>query len=480
MNKLTIVGLGPGHLNYLTMEAMQVLKESQVVYLRTDKHPVIDSLKEMGVSFESYDYLYETSEEFDEVYQGIKNDILEKLKISDITYAIPGNPFVAEKTVQLLMSEYGADMIRVVHGTSFLDAIITRLGVDPVDGMRIVDCLKLDQAYAANDDAMVCIQCYDAIVASELKIWLSEMYMDDHPVVVLKAVGIPELEEIVHLPLYELDRYQGYDHLTSVVVLKNKATKRASYDDLVRIMKLLRSENGCPWDREQTHVTLTPYVLEEAYEVAEAIVSGDLFALEEELGDLLLQIVFHAQIGRENGDFAMAEVLDGICEKMVSRHPHVFGEITALNSEEVLDNWEAIKKEENKHETVTDTMMKFGKSLPALFRSYKVQHKASKAGFDWKELDPVFKKLHEEIDELKEALKNESSDGIAEETGDLLFTVVNIARKLQVDVELCLHQATDKFIDRFSRVEAEFTSLGRKMENSDLEMLEKAWERAKK
>jgi tetrapyrrole methylase family protein/MazG family protein len=480
MNKLTIVGLGPGHLNYLTMEALQVLKESTIVYLRTEKHPVISSLQEMGINFESYDYLYESSEEFDEVYEGISRDLLLKLEVSDVVYAVPGNPFVAEKTVQLLMQNYPTDAIKIIHGTSFLDAIITRIGIDPVEGMRIVDCLKLEEASRSNDDSIVCIQCYDAIVASDLKIWLSEMYLDDNLVVVIKAVGIPDLEEVLYMKLYELDRFEGYDHLTSVVVLKNEETKRASYDDLIRIMKKLRSEDGCPWDREQSHESLKPYVLEEAYEVAEAITTGDLFALEEELGDLMLQIVFHAQIGSENGDFTITNVFDAICNKMISRHPHVFNGLEVESSDEVLVNWEEIKKKENNHDTVTDTMNKFGKSLPALFRSYKVQHKASKAGFDWKEIEPVFVKLHEEIDELKEALLKNSIENIAEETGDLLFTVVNIARKLKVDVELCLHSATDKFIDRFSRVEAEFTHLGLKMENSDLEMLEKAWERAKK
>ncbi len=480
MHQLTLLGLGPGHMDYLTMEAYQVLKSSPQVWIRTEKHPIIDPLKAQGVNFISYDSLYDTAEEFEQVYRQIVADVLLNLENQDVVYAVPGNPFVAEKTVQWLTEALPKDQIRVIHGTSFLDAIVTRLQLDPVLGLRVVDCLRLEEASHANDDALVCIQCYNTIVASDLKIWLTGLYQDDHPVMVVRAVGIPEMEEIITMPLYELDRYAQFDHLTSVVVPQHDGTKRWSFDDLVRIMRLLRSEKGCPWDREQNHESLLPYVLEEAYEVAQAIRRGDVFELEEELGDLLLQIVFHAQIGTENGDFSMADVLDAICTKMISRHPHVFSDVLASTSEEVLVNWEAIKQTENNHKTVSDSIKKLSSDLPALFRSEKIQKKAAKVGFDWPDAMPVFDKITEEIEELKEAIAAKNGSGIEEELGDLLFTLVNLARKLGVDSEFALHQSADKFTDRFAIVEAEMADKHLNMSDIPLEELENAWQRAKK
>jgi len=479
MNQLTILGLGPGHVSYLTMEAYDVLKSSQKVWVRTERHPIIKPLQDQGVTFEFYDYLYEQSESFETVYHGIVENVLENLKLGDVIYAVPGNPFVAEHAVNEILTKWPKEHTRIIHGTSFLDAIITRLNIDPVHGLRVIDALRLDNASVANDDILVCIQCYNQVVASDLKIWLSRLYEDEHPIAVVRAVGIPDLEEIYPMELYELDRYSNFDHLTSVVVYQNIKTKRSSFDDLLRIMKTLRSPSGCPWDREQTHETLIPFVLEEAYEVVDAIRSSDSFEIEEELGDLLLQVVFHAQIGDENGDFTISDVLGSICSKMVKRHPHVFADTTVASSDDVLVNWEAIKKEENSHQTVTDVMKKLRPSLPALFRSAKIQQKAAKVGFDWPDALPVFDKLHEEIGELKEAIEKNEPNMIEDELGDLLFTVVNLARKLDVDGELALHGTAQKFIERFEVVEGEMVKNGLNMSNLTIEELENAWQRAK-
>jgi len=467
-------------MDYLTLEAYRVIKGASVVWVRTAQHPIIDHLIAEGVHFESFDALYETSDDFDTVYRGIADRIQEMLIEGDVIYAVPGNPFVAEKAVALLVSEVPKAQIRVVHGASFLDAIITSTKIDPVAGLQVIDALRLEEMPLDNHGTLVCIQCYNAVVAADLKIWLSRLYRDEHPVTVVRGVGIPELEKLETMPLYALDRYEGFDHLTSVVVPRQVATQRHTFKGLLDIMAALRGPEGCPWDREQDHKSLMPFVLEEAYEVAEAIHKDDVFLLEEELGDVLLQVVFHAQIGRENGDFAIEDVIDSICTKMINRHPHVFGSVLAETSEKVLENWEAIKREENQHHTVAQTMSKFTTSLPALFRAYKVQGKAAKVGFDWPNANMVFDKINEEIEELKEAIEAKDENAVSEELGDLLFSVVNLARKLEVDSEFALHGTTQKFIERFQYVEQEMSDNALNMEDLDIEKLEEAWQRAKK
>lgn len=480
MYQLTLLGLGPGHMDYLTMEAYSALKSGQVINLRTEKHPIVDVLREEGVHFESYDSLYESSEDFESVYEGIVADILETLNERDVIYAVPGNPFVAEKAVQALVERVPQSNLRVIHGTSFLDAIVTRTKIDPVEGLKVIDALRLDDMAVENQGYLVCIQVYNTIVASDLKIWLSKLYHEEHPVTVVRGVGIPEMEVVTTMPLYTLDRHPVFDHLTSVVVSNQPQTKRYTFKGLLDIMAKLRGPEGCPWDREQTHATLMPYVLEEAYEVAEALQEDDVFKLEEELGDLLLQVVFHAQIGRENGDFSIEDVLESICGKMVHRHPHVFGTVEVESADEVLVNWESIKKAENQHQTVADTMKKFTPSLPALFRATKVQAKAAKVGFDWPEASLVFDKIAEEIDELKAAVLSDDQEAIQDELGDLLFSVVNLARKLTIDSEFSLHRATEKFQRRFEVVEGQMIANNLNMADLSIDELENAWQKAKK
>ncbi len=369
--------------------------------------------------------------------------------------------------------------LKICHGTSFLDAIITRLGLDPVQGLRVVDALALDKASHTNRDVLVCIQCYDSVVAGNLKIWLSKLYEDDHPVCIVRGVGIDEIEEVTPMSLYELDRYSNYDHLTSVVVYRQEKTSRATIDDLREIMETLRGENGCPWDREQDHLSLKPYVLEEAYEVAECLERDDIFGLEEELGDLMLQVVFHAQIASENGEFELVDVLQGICDKLIHRHPHVFDDVVVTGAAQVNQNWEAIKQRENSHNTTSDVLKKYSRALPALFRSYKVIAKAAKTGFDWQNVEQTFAKYDEEIVELQEAIKNGQQSEIEDEFGDVLFSLVCVARKLDIDAELALHRAIDKFIKRFSCMEQNVSKASLDMKNMSLKQLIEAWQSAK-
>lgn len=249
--------------------------------------------------------------------------------------------------------------------------------------------------------------------------------------------------------------------------------------DLAEIVRILRAPGGCPWDREQTHKTIRRDFLEETYEVIEAINKEDTELLKEELGDVLLQVVFHSQIETEKGSFNLGDVADGICKKMIERHPHVFGTAVAENSEQVLENWDAIKKRTKNQKSQTDSMLSVPREFPALMRADKVQKKASKVGFDWDSAEGAFHKVEEELAELKAAVKNGDSANTLEELGDLLFSVVNVSRFIGVDSEEALTKATDKFIDRFSKVEKLAAEKGIDMKSAELTELDKLWDIAK-
>jgi MazG family protein len=246
------------------------------------------------------------------------------------------------------------------------------------------------------------------------------------------------------------------------------------------IVHRLRAPGGCPWDREQTHESLVPHLLEEAYEVADAIQTGDPELMCEELGDLLLQPVLHAEIASETGAFDLNRMAHMLSEKLIRRHPHVFGESSAADSEAVLTQWDAIKRQEKGTEK-EGLLHGVGTGLPALMRGQKLQKKAARVGFDWPDAKPVFDKLREEIQELEEAVQAQSSTGMKEELGDLLFTVVNLARKLDIDAEPALAAANDKFTKRFHQMEAYLAESGKTLDGSlTLREMDAAWEVVKR
>ena len=256
--------------------------------------------------------------------------------------------------------------------------------------------------------------------------------------------------------------------------------ERYDVNDLIDIVEILRSPGGCPWDIEQDHKSIRRDFLEETYEVIEAINKEDKDGLLEELGDVLLQVVFHAQIEREKKSFDFNDVADGVCKKMIERHPHVFGDVNAETSEQVLENWDVIKKQTKKQKSQTESMLSIPCEFPALMRADKVQKKAAKVGFDWDSVEGAFEKVSEELEELKEAVTMGVVENANEELGDLLFSVVNVSRFIGVDSEEALTKATDKFIDRFSKVEQMAEEKGINMKETDLSELDKLWDEAKK
>lgn len=250
------------------------------------------------------------------------------------------------------------------------------------------------------------------------------------------------------------------------------------FDDLVEIMRRLRAPDGCPWDRVQTHTSIRKYVIEEAYEVAEAIDEGDSEQLRAELGDLLLQVVFHAQMASEGGGFSIEDVCTGVASKLERRHPHVFGDLEVVDADTVARNWEAIKADERGPSA--SAIDGVPRAMPALQRAERISEKASRTGFDWPDATGVLEKLDEERAELARALESRDSEEIAAELGDLLLTVANLARKLGQEPELCLGRAVDRFSDRFREVENQVRGAGQNMADLDPEALEERWQAAKR
>ena len=263
------------------------------------------------------------------------------------------------------------------------------------------------------------------------------------------------------------------------MLLNFEFKEKYSIDDLLEIMSILRSPEGCPWDREQNHKSIKKSLIEETYEVIEAINKNDNHLLCEELGDVLLQVVFHSQMAKENGNFDFSDVTDGVCKKLIERHPHVFGDVKADTSAQVLVNWEQIKSKSKNRKTQTDKMLSVPRELPALMRSTKLQEKAAKVGFDWQNVDGALEKIDEETAELKAAINCADKKNIEEELGDLLFSVVNVSRFVGVDAEEALTASADKFLNRFSVVEKLAQERGIDMPNTSLEELDRLWEEAK-
>lgn len=479
---IKVIGLGPGSKDALTMGAVEALREGSKVYLRTYKHPNIEYIKGLGIEFETYDEKYDTLDSFDQVYNAIVEDLIEKHdKYENLIYAVPGHPLVAEKSVNILIKrceEKNIDL-NILPAVSFVDAMMEALKIDPVEGIKIVDAFDIKNQVLDKRIGTVITQVYDKFIASEVKLALSEYYRDDMEIYFVRAAGVKDLESVRKIPLYELDRQEDIDYLTSVYIPKDLNNVR-DFHDLVEIMDTLRGEDGCPWDREQTHETLRRYLVEECYEVVEAIDEQDDDKIIEELGDVLLQVVFHARIGKEEGYFDIYDITEGICNKMIERHPHIFGNAIANTSEQVLSNWEEIKKKEKGLKTYTEELKAIARSLPALTRAEKVQAKAKKVGFDWDNVEAAMDKIIEELEEVKNVYKGNNRAKIQEEVGDLIFSTVNVSRFLDIDPEFALNYTIEKFINRFQYIEDKASQKSLKLQEMTLEQMDEFWEEAKR
>ncbi|AJS60740.1 nucleoside triphosphate pyrophosphohydrolase [Paenibacillus sp. IHBB 10380] len=489
---IIVVGLGSGNPDRLTVGIVRTLQQASQVFVRTKEHPVMSVLEEWNLAYESFDSIYESHDSFPEVYDTIANTLMEHARTgeshSEIVYAVPGHPMVAESTVQLLRERCPKEGItlHVMGGESFLDEAFTRLGFDPIEGFQLLDAAGLSSTLVQPQLHTVIGQVYDVFTASDVKLCLMELYPDDYPVIVGHALGVEGLESILRVPLYELDRVEGYGNLSLIYVPRSDEDhlRQRTFARLHEIVSILRSPDGCPWDREQTHDSLRKNLIEESYEVLETIDEDDPEHMQEELGDLLLQVMLHAQIEEEMGTFNVMDVIQGLNNKLIFRHPHVFGENTAKDSEAALQHWEQMKAEEKRIKGIdvqsVSVLDGIPRDLPALMKAYKLQKKAAKVGFDWDNIEGVFAKVEEELAELREAVEQglDPADQILE-LGDLLFAVSNAARFIGTDPEVALSKTNHKFMTRFHFIEEQLRNQGRTVLDSNVEEMEQIWQLSK-
>ncbi|WP_040213835.1 nucleoside triphosphate pyrophosphohydrolase [Clostridium polynesiense] len=479
---INIIGLGPGSAEALTLGSIKLLKSSSYIILRTAKHPTISYLDDEGIVYSTYDYAYDKFKSFDEVYNYIAEDLIAKHREhGDIVYAVPGHPLVAEKSVELIIAKAEEENIdiNIVPAVSFIDAVLDSLKLDPIKGLKLIDAFDISNQIPDKRVGTVITQVYNHFIASEVKLKLLEFYEDETLIYFVRAAGIKGEESVRKIKLYELDWQEDIDYLTSLYIPADPENKKDFYE-FVDIIDTLRAPGGCPWDREQTHESLKRALIEESYEVIEAIEEMDDNKLIEELGDLLLQVVFHASIGKDEGYFNIHDVIEGISRKMIYRHPHVFGTVSVSDSKEVLNNWDELKRKEQGLKSFTDELNHIAKSLPALIRAEKVQKKAAKAGFDWDNVEEPLNKIFEEAEELKDVYKLQNKAKILDEMGDLIFACVNTCRFLNIPAEEALNSTTNKFIKRFSFIEKTSLEVGKNLEDMSLEEMDYFWEQAKK
>ena len=481
---VVIVGLGPGGRDHITAETLREIDRIRHRFLRTAIHPSAH----LVAGATTFDDLYDEADRFDDVYDEIAARLVAAaVEHGEVLYAVPGSPLVLERTVRILRADERVET-RLLPAMSFLDVAWARLGIDPVEaGVRLVDGHVFATAAAGHTGPMLVAHTHANWVLSDIKLAVDDPdgRLDDTPVTLLLALGTDH-ERVVETTWAGMDHVAAADHLTSLYIPSLGVPVGAGYVRFHELARTLREQ--CPWDIEQTHQSLVPYLIEESYEVVDAIealdpddaASDEL--LIEELGDLLYQIEFHATIAEQEGRFTIADVTQGIHDKLVRRHPHVFGDEHGLTvevdgTEQVLANWEEIKRAEKGRTSVFDGVPG---SLPSLAYAHKIQKKAAKVGFDWPDVDGALPKIAEEAGELVDAAASGDAATTADELGDLLFAVVNVARHLRVDPESALRAAANKFRRRFEQVERLAVERGVDLHTAELATLDSLWDEVKR
>ena len=477
---ITLLGLGPGNPNLLTREAWYLLEGLERLYLRTRHHPVID---ELPVDLELID--------FDDLFQqsSIENP---QLQISDqilalgrqsqgVVYAVPGHPLIDDKTsidIAQRARQEGLPLY-IMDAVSFLDATFKALELLTFPHAVIMDALDLIDAHVppfSPGNPAIIAQISSSVVAGKVKKVLMSLYPGKHLVKFVHSPGT-DSQLVEEFALNTIDECSQLSTLTSLYI--PPLGSAASFESFQEIIAHLRAPDGCPWDREQTHRSLRPHLLEETYELLNALDAQDMDSMQEEFGDLLLQIVLHAQIASESGEFTMSDVLYGIYTKIVNRHPHVFGDLKLEDTKGVLLNWERLKEKERAENGKAEASLLDGVAvaLPALVQAEQYQKRAARVGFDWPDIQGVLDKLEEELREVNSA---EDGDSRADEIGDLIFAVVNLARWYKIDPESALREANERFRKRFFYIEISAHSKGRSITDLSLDEMESLWQEAKK
>lgn len=468
MSKITIAQIPAP--NAMTVSQQTALSQAGRLFLQTQKHPTATAILALGYKFNTMDDFYESAEDFDALNQSIAARLC---GAGDCVYVATGNIQNSQLPAILSAAEQSGVTVQVLPHLSVGDvAFPNRTRSIAVSAHDLPQGLDPEQNYTLEE-------IDSARIAGEAKLFFSEYYPDEWTVsfASIQPNGVYSARDI---KLCELDRQMNYDATCVLYVPSSTYEQRSRHDfeDVMRIVRRLRAPNGCPWDREQTHASLKNALLEECYELIDAIDEADDAHICEEMGDVLLQFALHAAIGEEQCAFTARDACTDLVEKLIYRHPHVFGTVRVGGSDEVLKNWDALKMAQRNQQTQTEVLKSVPKSFPALLRSRKVQKKAADVGFDWSSAKDAFYKIGEETEELRLAMEQNSN--IEEEMGDLLFAVVNVARLLKLEPEFLLMHATDKFVSRFEQMEILAQRQGHSLKDLTFEEQDQLWEKAKK
>jgi tetrapyrrole methylase family protein / MazG family protein len=480
--RITVVGLGPGPADWLSAAAVGVLRRpGALVFARTALHP---ALKALDVRCESFDAVYDRASTLEEVHAAIAERLL-GASADEVALAVPGDGMLGEALLDRLRG--GGAEVRVVPGVPLAIGALATSGVSASEGVQAVEATALggqgvDLRVEVNPRwAAVVVGVYSRAVANEVKLALQHVYPPEHEVVGVYHPGLDD-QRVQHLPLAEIDRGGlPLDHLTHLVLpgVPDYCPTGSAHVLRSIVARLRAPEIGCPWDLQQTHRSLTPYVIEEAYEVVDAIEEDQgPAALAEELGDVLLQVVLHAEIADQSDEFDFNDVVRGLSAKLVRRHPHVFGEVEVRGAADVVRNWDMLKAAEKAGQPPAASALDgVPRTLPALRRAAELSRKAAKAGFDWPNREGTLDKVREELAEL---LAAESLEERREEVGDLLYILAKLANQEGVDPEEALRAANMKFTRRFQALEQIAAERGwPSLTDQPLAELEAAWREAK-
>ena len=471
MHEITVLGLGPGSRDDLTLGAVKALKSAEKVILRTGEGDCAAYLRESGVPFETLDACYEQAEDFDELNRLCLERLTRAAGETPVLYAVP-DP-ARDETVKLL---YEKGLIRkAIPGVSLSAPLLAPAGFP--DARR---CAASSLPDAVGDEPLLIEEIDDGLLAGEIKLRLLPVYGEEQPVRFFPPEEPGKEIRCLTIPLEELDRQKAYGATCAALIVPLPLTekKRFTVRDLIGIMRVLRSPGGCPWDRAQTHQSLRPYLIEEAYETAAAIDEEDWQHMAEELGDVLLQVVFQADIGHQYGTMELSDVTTAICRKMLERHPHVFADTRADTPQAVTENWEQIKRRKRGLKTTAEAMADISPALPPLMRAEKIQQKAALAGFDFETAEAAVQKVREEADELLHAVLNGTN--AEEEAGDLLFAAVCAARRAGAESETALMGACAKFVRRFSAMEERIKKEKKDPKDLTLQEMDVYWKSSKR
>ena len=466
---IKVVGCTP-EFDLLPLRAVQAIKEADTVVLQSGRTACAEGIRRENERIVALDDLYEQAEDFEALFSAGAQRVLEAEKGGSVVFCAVGDPF--GNGILSELEKGGASLTYVAGGYGEAAAISAAAQRMDISGYTVLCAREIDALGIDTGKTIVLTGVENLLVAEGVKCALSDYYREDTQVL-FYADG-----KASWLDFYDIDRITQWKEGGILVLPPQQLVGKERYGlyDLVRIMKILRGENGCPWDAEQTHKSLRQYILEEAYETVDAVDAGDMFALYDELGDVFLQVVFQSEVARQCGEFDIDDVATSVCAKMIGRHPHIFGNATADTANEVFLNWEAIKRKEKKNEDFVSVLRDVPRSMGAMMRAYKLQKKAAAVGFDWSGAKEALPKVEEELAEWKVELHGGTKDAMEDEAGDLLFAIINVLRLMKTNPELCLNKTCEKFIERLAFMEEHAE---KELSELTLPELDCLWERAK-